>query len=444
MIYKEGDKVKIIQDTSEHKLKNGDVLTIKNATETFYRFKENTREAYFKDVELYSEESKPESIIWDEKLVGRKIKAKVDSPHGCGTISKGHIVEITYFTNSRIYFKNSYVCGKLYFDRNFELLPEESTNQPISYKLEDLRKNKKVFIQVKSQQEWNTIIKLDYRKICKSDDYAEYNSICFGEAGFGRAKKQYYLDAKKIEIPYDKFIEANMPKSEDKWTKENIIGVTFTCCSSEYVVKPHKTNSQRCIVILSDLTGNEGDWLKSALTEKFNSGVYQVISQEPKTLKKEDLYNCKLYIGDSLELREKVLSKLLSLGFHKWTTGKSNTDYNAVYLYTDDTITGHDRVTPWEFKSNNFHMKVIYLSDLGIEDEIKIYEAPQNNSSSYCIGINPYKSQDSSEIVIKKVVKQPVNTQVRVSTVTNLDLKLPKVETKKVKRIVISNFSLSI
>ena len=95
-------------------------------------------------------------------------------------------------------------------------------------------------------------------------------------------------------------------------------------------------------------------------------GLHQFISIS-KTIKKEDLYNTKIWIGNDESLSKKVQERLFELGF-EWGGTKDNIHHkhDTIYLHKPSTIMISNTSELFK-KSKN---KEITLSDLGLEETV--------------------------------------------------------------------------
>jgi len=97
-------------------------------------------------------------------------------------------------------------------------------------------------------------------------------------------------------------------------------------------------------------------------------GLHQFISVS-KTIKKEDLYNAKIWIGDNEELSRKIQEKLFELGF-EWGIGKIHSkNITSIYLNPGNKLGEMKCKSNNEF-FNSHKFKEITLSDLGLEETV--------------------------------------------------------------------------
>lgn len=122
---------------------------------------------------------------------------------------------------------------------------------------------------------------------------------------------------------------------------------------------------------LSDLTiVSEAEVAKKAIEyghDLRELGLQQFIS-DSKTIKKEDLYNTKIWIGNDEELSRKVQERLFELGF-RWNSGciEINPNCVAIFIKNQNNFTKTVLLDREYFK--NEIEKEITLLDLGLNNE---------------------------------------------------------------------------
>lgn len=121
---------------------------------------------------------------------------------------------------------------------------------------------------------------------------------------------------------------------------------------------------------LSDLTiVSEAEVAKKAIEyghDLRELGLHQFISIS-KTIKKEDLYNTKIWIGNNESLNKKIQERLFELGFYWYYSAKLlELNCYAIFLNSEKDLS---KISDDDFKYfKNHKFKEITLSDLGIKE----------------------------------------------------------------------------
>jgi len=310
----------------------------------------------------------------------------------------------------------------------------------------------------KFTEKWNkdNIIGLKFKTDISDTIYTVVKSRNVG--GFGiiwnesnSTKTEQYYDSKDYTIEFFKnrienrewILEESKSLSREELLEEAKrrfpVGTKFKQISNEKIYEaettPHFYYHGENYIAVRDLHG-----------VVYKDGVWaEVISlPEPKKLKKEDFVKKKIWIGDNRELSVKIQEILLNLGFI-WYGGKRNevkwTNYDNICLDSGYMI--FSQANESCYKQSPY--KEIFPKDLGIEENN--WNSTMSSvltKEGNVILIEEYVEPTSSEITIKKVVKQNSNVKIRISPIESLDLRIKKKEPQKVKRVVISNLSITI
>jgi len=116
------------------------------------------------------------------------------------------------------------------------------------------------------------------------------------------------------------------------------------------------------------LKSNIEEWIDGINFDKFFEDVIPLSGSQSTnlpTISKDELIDTKIWIGDDVELRDKVIDKLIEIGFPLDTSvGNKNYTKNVyIYIYSIDFVVWDGNKNE-DFNSNAF--KEIFPSDLGI------------------------------------------------------------------------------
>jgi hypothetical protein len=207
-----------------------------------------------------------------------------------------------------------------------------------------------------------------------------------------------------------------------RYTEENIIGLTFKTSEGYFKGIITKIQDGRCHYDSVPKETKHSVSLVCALNSLNRSNPWWIVTEEKaEKPNKEAFENCKIWIGDSVELSRKVQEKLFELGF-VWPANTKpeyyhvNTSNGVCFLTSDKHITWGS-IDSFQKETH----KQVSLEDLGIHDQI------------------PCVAPETSVVPISKPVKKTVQTDVRVSSYTTVVLELPKTQPKKIKQVVLLN-----
>ena len=165
---------------------------------------------------------------------------------------------------------------------------------------------------------------------------------------------------------------------------------------------------------LSDLQiVNEAEVAKKAIEyghDLKKLGLHQFISV--RTIKKEDLYNTKIWIGDDEELSKKVQERLFELGF-KWNSGCSKFTPNCAAIFIKDK---NNFTKTSSLDKEYFYDEIeteITLSDLGLNNEVLIQKG---------LEIHNQIEQSLNSITIIPVIQETTNINIPEIKLNNLKL----------------------
>lgn len=126
-----------------------------------------------------------------------------------------------------------------------------------------------------------------------------------------------------------------------------------------------------------------------------------------KILKKEDLYNTKIWIGKNEELSRKVQERLFELGFEWRSSYKKIFKQHVTALYLNErNFLGYTIGETKDFYFNDYHFKEITLSDLGLDLE-SINKSIVNQTEQFGIQIIPVIQEKN--IIIPEIKLNKLN-----------------------------------
>ena len=216
-----------------------------------------------------------------------------------------------------------------------------------------------------------------------------------GSGGSGKGFIDFLKEIEKnsngndVEVTIKAFAQDNYGKEIEPFTEFNI---------GENWFQPSKRTNEEIKLIV------ENDWLDGITFEKFFEDVIPLSGSQTTnlpTLSKEDLKNTKIWIGDDVELRDKVIDKLNQLGI-LIDSSVGNKDYKKnvfIQIYFIDFVVWDGSKTE-DFDKNRF--KEIFPSDLGIG--LPAYQAPTTQYKP--IDLSQTKIWFGKDVVLSKKIQE--------------------------------------
>jgi hypothetical protein len=180
-----------------------------------------------------------------------------------------------------------------------------------------------------------------------------------GIGGFGKGFISFLKEIEKnsrgkdVEVTIKAYAKDNDGKDIERFTEFNI---------GENWFQPSKRTNEEIKSIV------ENDWIDGITFEKFFEDVIPLSGSQSTnlpTLSQNDLIDTKIWIGDDVELKDKVIDKLTQIGF-PLDASVGNKDYTKniyIYTYSRDFVVWDGSKTE-DFEKSRF--KEIFPIDLGI------------------------------------------------------------------------------
>lgn len=264
---------------------------------------------------------------------------------------------IKYLSGDSIYFDNlqgmSYAeVGKYFFnnEKNTEITEADILGNQVA--------NLAPFEATQVMLEWkNNLGILVYRNFF-TKDFVKYG-LSFSNEKSGQEfidelkNIEKESDGKDVEIIIKAYAQDNDGNEVERISEINI---------GKYLFQPTKRTNEEIKSIV------ENDWIDGITFDKFFEEVIPLVGSQTvnlPTLSKEDLQDTKIWIGDNVELRDKVIDKLIEIGIPIDATVGNKNFFLNLYIFTYNRDFAVWTGTKKEFENSSF--KEIFPIDLGID-----------------------------------------------------------------------------